>query len=155
MVILPQNLSTGNGKIPGCSCILSVGNVCRSSPNGLCCCQPTQACSIPSASCACPGTWTSCRAPPTATPSPWPPTSAWEAAPRPVYIAGLVLYMCHASWTVRNKTRQCQRQLFDIFVTWRFRSECWIKLVYYWIYMATTDNWNSIHCGYMTSSTPV
>ena len=24
MVILPQNLSTGNAKIPGCSCILSV-----------------------------------------------------------------------------------------------------------------------------------
>ena len=53
--------------------------------------------------------------------------------------------MCHASWTVRNKTRQCQRQLFDIFVTWRFRSECWIELVYYWIYMATTDNSHLIH----------
>ena len=25
MVILPQNFSTGNGQIPGCSCILSVG----------------------------------------------------------------------------------------------------------------------------------
>ena len=24
MIILPQNLSAGNGKIPGCSCILSV-----------------------------------------------------------------------------------------------------------------------------------
>ena len=24
MVILPQNPSTGNGKVPGCSCILSV-----------------------------------------------------------------------------------------------------------------------------------
>ena len=26
MVILPQNLSTGNGKVPGCSCILSVAS---------------------------------------------------------------------------------------------------------------------------------
>ena len=37
MVILPQNLSTGNGKIPGCSCILSVdndGNVKTSSTGG-------------------------------------------------------------------------------------------------------------------------
>ena len=25
MVISPQNLSTGNGQVPGCSCILSVG----------------------------------------------------------------------------------------------------------------------------------
>ena len=24
MVILPQNLSNGNGQVPGCSCILSV-----------------------------------------------------------------------------------------------------------------------------------
>ena len=30
-VILPQNLSTGNGKIPGCSCILSVVYSCTPS----------------------------------------------------------------------------------------------------------------------------